>query len=159
MKKELVIGNETFLFSYDEYHREWYLEETDYFGGYDTTLRIDKSVFPDGNVDWEEVREFIHYLRNDPARVMDNMISAGVVLKSLFQEVYLRDEEREVRQDVYFEMSGIVFRGYSQTSPGDFIYDYLMMPYYSGKRLMNVGTSMWRASFIRYSIYGVSREF
>ncbi|PSL30722.1 hypothetical protein [Chitinophaga ginsengisoli] len=159
MIKELVFGNETFLFSYDEYHQEWCLEGADYFGGYETDLRIDKSVFPDGDVDWEEVRKFMLYLRNDPARVMDNIISAGVVLKSLFQEVYLRVEEREVRQEVYFEMNGITFRGYSQTSPGDFIYDYLMMPYYSGDRLMNVGTYMWRASFIRYSIYGVSREF
>ncbi|UPK71823.1 hypothetical protein [Chitinophaga filiformis] len=159
MEQALTIGNETFLFSYDEHSREWLLKDADYFGGYDTDLRIDKRVFPDGNVNWEEVQAFMLYLRNDPARVMDNMVSAGVVLKSLFQEAYLRSEEREVRQEAYFEMSGISFRGYSQTSPGNFIYDYLMMPYYSGDRLMDVGTYMWRASFIGYSIYGVSREY
>ncbi len=158
MTKELIIENEPFVFSYHERYQQWILSDADYLGGYDTDLRIDKSAFPDGNVDWEQVKKFILYLRDDFGRVLDNINGAAEVLKALFKEASMRFEEWNVIEDTRFELIGISFKGYSKQHPGDFIYDYLMMPYYTKDRLRDIGTDLWRASFIRYNIYSVSRD-
>ena len=158
LQKELTIDTTSFLFTFNERNEEWSLHDADYLDGYDTNLYFNNETFPDGNVDWEQVKEFILFLRRDFNRVMENISGAGFALQALFRTYYSRVGDLDVIENTGFDFKGILFRGASTYYRDDFVYDYLMIPYYKKDSLRDMGTALWKASFIRYDIYGVSRE-
>lgn len=157
-EKNITVDGRTFSFRFQAHIEQWVSPASGHIPSANTELRIHPKAFPDGEVDWHVIGDFIHFLIKETSRRNDNLSAAQSLLSYYFWESNHQIFNSEILDNIIFRFVGIIFRGVDKEDQDTFIYDCEMSPVYSKDRYYDTGNNTSYLSFHNHNISSIYHD-
>lgn len=159
MNKTLIANDVQFAFEWDEEANTWRTWGCSaVLDGYVVDLEANLHNFPGNAFTWEDMQSFLEYLVAHQPATTQCAAAGGRLLHALLKEVEKQAFTEEDFNHIEFEPGMIDFKGVRRTTWPDYKYDILYSPFDQRNQYRDLGSIIWRASFVNNQLAGVGRD-
>ena len=159
MSKSIVVKGVAFEFGFDEGSNIWRVWGCkSILNEHAVDLEVDLNNFPDNSFNWDHIQSFLDYLVSNQEGATENTIAGQHVLHALLKEVGKPAFTEDDLNNIQFEPGMIDFKGVRQSFSSQYKYDIVFSPFDQRNEYRDLGSTVWRASFVSNQLAGVMRE-